>query len=495
MTTKLVNNKVIVLLAVLMQGFMASAQGSYTLTVGGESRDIDGTLLHEGRYLGQYEGMHCWAGGKDEAPKTIVLTDSNLTPTASLTLPESSENCKLLTATMDDGKVCLTLVDSSYNKMTFIYKTKIDLATMAPADSTEPMMLIDSLGYGRNDRCLAWGAVSPNGRYAAIIYVVEYTELHQYSARAILYDAQLREQWRKDYPLETMEALVVTDDGTMVTMGYEEDAEETHFVFNILDCRKAESFDAAVKCNHIRQLKFAGVTGRKAIGVGTFGPADRRMQDVLCEGVLTFAFDIEQANLTGFNMRTFQNEELNILLNMKTRRVQRYQDIDLVSVSGYTTTDWGAVVAVGRNWRLDRTEDNGTHSIIYRRIGLHLVAIDTNGHVTWVRNLRRNDIQNGNDNLLSVDMTSQNGVTYIVRNEPRRTPPIYDIGREAKQLEMGSKSALAIYTIGADGEVQKQLLTPRTPYSLLRTIKRHDGSLLLVGANGKKMKLGTVVSE
>ena len=347
MNTKIVNNKVIVLLAVLLLGFAAAAQRSFTLTAGAESRNVDAEMLSEAKYLGQYEGLHCWAGGKESEQKVVMLTDHNMMPMSSMVLPESSESCKIMTATMDDGKACLTLVDSSYAKMTFIYSSVIDLATMRPADSTAPMVLVDSLGYGRNDHCYAWGAVSPNGHYAAIIYIVEYTERHQYSARAILYDAQLREQWRKDYALGSMENLAVTDDGTMVTLGYEDDEDETHFIFNILDRSRAESFDAVVACNHIRQLKLAGVTGRKAMGVGTFSPAEGRYRDQLCEGVMTMVFDIDNASLLGFNMSTFQNDDLNMMLNDKTRRVQRYQDIDLVSVSGATVTDWGAVVAVG----------------------------------------------------------------------------------------------------------------------------------------------------
>ena len=486
------NKIVLVLVATLLPCLAATAQETFTLASGSESRTMDAAMLHEGRYLGQYEGLHCWAGGADGKQKQVVLTDENLETKASLTLPESSVNCQLATATMDNGKACLTLVDSSYNRMTIIYSSVVDLATMKPADSTAAMTIVDSLSYGSKDHCYVWGAVSPNGRHAALIYIVEYTERHQYSARAILYDAQLHEQWRKDYALGSMEALCVTDDGTMVTLGYDEEGDETHFVFNILDQRRTETYDAIVQCNHIRQLKLAGVTGNKAIAVGTFSPQDRSLWDVLCEGVVTFAFNIDSANLTGFNMRTFQNEDLNILLNMKTRRVQKYQDIDLVSVSGLTTTDWGAVVAVGRNWRLDRTEDNGTHSIIYHRMGLHLVAIDTTGRVRWVRNLRRNDVQKSNDDLLGLDMTSRDGITYIVRSEPRRTPPIYDISREGKQLEMGSKSALVIYTLAADGEVKKNFLAPRTEFSLMRTIARPDGQLLLVGANGRKMKLATL---
>ena len=494
MNTKIMNNKVIVLLAVLMLGFAAAAQGSFTLTTGAESRNMDAEMLSEAKYLGQYEGLHCWAGGKEGEQKVVMLTDHNMMPMSSMVLPESSEGCKIMTATMDDGKACLTLVDSSYAKMTFIYSSVIELATMRPADSTAPMVLVDSLGYGRNDHCYAWGAVSPNGRLAAIIYIVEYTDRQQYSARAILYDAQLREQWRKDYALGSMENLVVTDDGTMVTTGFEEGGDETHFIYNILERNRAETFDAVVQCPHVRQLKLAGVAGSKVIGVGTFSPAEGRYQEMLCEGVLTMAFDINSASLTGFNMRTFQNEDLNILLNAKTRRVQKYQDIDLVSVSGYTITDWGAVVAVGRNWHLNRTEDNGTTSLLYHRMGLHLVAIDTTGRVRWVRNLRRNDVQRNDNYLLGLQMTSHEGVTYIVKNEPRRTPPIYEIGREAKLLAMGDRSVLALYTISADGEVEKHILSAKTPYSLLQAIQRPDGHLLL-GAAGKKVKLGEVKCE
>ena len=492
MTTKTTNKIVLVIVTMLASCFTGMAQRAFTLTNGAASRNVDVAMLREARYLGQYEGLHCWAGGPDGKKKVVMLTDHNMEPMAKMELPESSEYCKLLTATLDDGKACLLMVDSSYAKMTFIYSAVVDLATMTPAEGTMPMTLVDSLGYGRNDHCYAWGAVSPNGRLAAIIYVVEYTERHQYSARAILYDAQLREQWTKDYAVGSMENLALTDDGTMVTLGYEEDGEETHFIFNILERRRAESFDVAVECNHIRQLKLAGVTGRKAMCVGTFSPAYGPYRDLTCEGVATIAFDIDQASLLGFNMSTFQNDDINMLLNTKTRKIQRYQDIDLVSVSGATVTDWGAVVAVGRNWRLDRTEDNGTMSLAYHRMGLHLVGIDTTGHVVWRRNVRRNDVQRDDDGLLDLHITSHDGTTYIVKNEHRRSPAAYEIGREAKQLVMGEKSALALYTISANGEVQKEMLEPRTPYYLLHCMQRSDGSMMLVSSDGHGARIGEV---
>ena len=486
------NKLVLVAVAMLLPCIIARAQEGYSLTVGEESRNVDVAVLRASVYLGQYEGLHCWAGGLEGKRKAVMLTDHNMEPLSVMELPEGSKGCRMLTATMDDGKAYLTLVDSGYSKMTFIYSSAIDLATMTPAEGTEAMRLVDSLGYGRNDRCYVWGATSPARRYAAIVYAVEYTERHQYSARARLYDAGLREQWARDYAIGSMESLAVTDDGTVVSLGYEEDGDETHFIFNVLDSRHADTYDAVVQCPHVRQLRLAGVAGRKAMGVGTFSPADGRYRDELCEGVLTMAFDIDSAVLTGFNMRTFQNEELNIMLNTKTKKVQRYQDIDLVSVSGQTITDWGVVVAVGRNWKLRRTEDNGTTTLVYHRMGLHLVAMDTSGRVTWVRNLRRNDLQRGADGLLDVDLTSRDGITYIARSEPRRSPAIYDIGRAAKPLAVGDKASLMLYTIAADGEVEKHLLAPKTQYSLLRTIMRPEGTLLLVGANGKRMKLASL---
>ena len=488
------NKIVLLIVAVLLPCFMATAQEGYTVTYGGESRDMEPAMLRNGKYLGKYEGKLCWAIGSYGQRKRVVMLDSNMTLTSSLELPESSESCELVTATYDDGKAYLMYVDSNYDKMTLLFASTVDLATMTPAEGTMPMRLTDSLSYGRKDHCYVWGATSPDGKTAAVIYIVEYTERMQYSARAILFDNHLQEQWVKDYALGSMENLCVTNDGTMVTLGYEDDGDETHFIFNILSRDRAESFDAVVQCNHVRQLKLAGIVGNKAMAVGTFSPAEGRWSDQLCEGVLTMAFDIESASLTGFNMRTFQNEELNILLNMKTKKVQRYQDIDLVSISGYTTTNYGAVVAVGRNWHLNRTEDNGTTSLSYHRMGLHIVATDTNGHITWMRNLRRNDVQAKDDYLLGLDMTSRDGVTYIMRSEHRRTPQIYDIGREAKQLMMGEKTMMALYTIDADGEVQKNVLEARTPFSLLRTIPQSDGTLMTIGAAGHRTRIG-VVSE
>ena len=229
--------------------------------------------------------------------------------------------------------------------------------------------------------------------------------------------------------------------------------------------------------------------------MGTFTPLGSRERDNLCGGVVGMAFDIDSANITSFTMRPFQNEDMNILLNTKTKKVQRDQWLDLISMVGTTMTDYGAVVAVGRNYRVASMENNGTVSTEFFRVGLHLVAIDTTGHVRWARNLRRNDCQRKDVDLLGVNLVSFDGKVLVARSEPHRTPAIYDISNVAKKLKMGDKSSLALYTIAADGEVQKQILETKSKHSLIRSIVRRDGTLMMITENGRRLRLAEAKKE
>lgn len=493
--SKYVRNIVLVLALVLTQAFVA-AQEVYNLKVGERNRDVNVRLLKEGLYLGQYDGLHCWAGVGEKDVKQVVLMDDNLVPQRSLVLPESSRYCDVLVGTMKDGRVALLLVDSADEGHTMLYRSVVDLATMMPAEGTQPMELTDSLPYGKGDHCYVWGAVSKNGEYVGRIVVVEYVALRQYSARATLYNANLETLWYKDYALASLEHLTVSDEGLLVTMGcenyYTDDGTrkneklETHVVFNIIGEHRAESYEVSLDGYPVRQLEMAGLVGHKLMGVGTIEASwSKSRHDNLTGGIVGLAFDVDSVSLTGITMRPFLNEDLNILFNEKTKKVQRFQEVDLASVSAVATTGYGAVLAVGRNWRADIVENNGEITRTHNRMGLNITAVDTNGNIRWIRNVRRYDIEKDDELMLTIGLMSNGDTVELLKKENTRTPVIYDVSRNVKPLIMGSKANTALYRISPEGNVSKVLIEQRKPYGLLRCIQRPEGGMLLVDYDGR----------
>lgn len=467
----------------------AFAQEGFQLTRYAESKKIDSPLLEKGIYVGQYEGLYCWIGDGRRHRKHVVLADQNLEPLRRMELPESAVNFRVLTASIEDNHASVLMVDEPDNRHTYVYKALVDLDSMRPVEGKQPLEVVDSFTYDRKDRCMVWAATSPNGHYTALISIVEYTARKQYSARAMLMDGTLSTVWTKDYAMGSMDQLVVTDDGTLVTLGHELAYPETHIVFNVLSKARADSYDVVVTCDPLRQLRLTGVVGRHAMAVGTFTPSGKDPEGDICGGVVGLSFDIDSAVMTGFTMRPFQNEDLNILYNKKTKKVQRSQEVEMVSVIDAVSTTYGAVLAVGRNFREEEVENNGTTSNLYRRQGIHLMAVDTLGRVTWVRNLRRDDIQKKNGDLLNVSMLSRYGTTYIVKSERRDYPAEYEISKEAKEYTIGSKSNLVIYAINADGEVHKTVVEQKTPHNLLRCLLRPDDTIVALTADGSRKRL------
>lgn len=487
--TKYVKNILLVAVVVLMSMVPVKAQ-VYNVRVGEGCRNINPSLLSKGLYLGMYDGLFCFVGDGEDDRQAVMLLDSNLVAQRSMLLPESSRWCDILTGVMADGRVSLMLVDSAGDGQTMLYTSVVDLATMRPVDDLPVMVMTDSVAYGRDDHCYVWGSVSKSGQYVGRVIVVEYTSLHQYSARVTLYNNNMEVIWSKDYAVGSMEHLAVTDDGRIVSIGYENEDGETHFIFNVIGERMGDTYDVVVPGYPVRQLELAGIVGGKMMGVGLIMPVWKGSNyEDLSGGVLGLAFDYNAASLTGISMRPFGNEDLNILNNEKTKKVQRWQEVDLASVSASTTTSYGAVFAIGRNWRADIIQDNGIATRTHTRMGLNLVAIDTLGEIRWVRNLRRYDIQKDDDWMLSTGLFAMDDTITVVKVEHPRTPVIYDISRNVKPLIMGSKANTALYTIAANGDVAKALLEQRKSHGLLRSVLRSDGNILLFTYNGKEARL------
>ena len=480
---------ILLIAAVCMVAVGAVAQPRFEVMSNQDGKKVKGEFVRESKYIGQYEGLYCFVGEGRRHSKLLMLVDHNMEPLRSMELPESTVNCEFLTGSIEGNNAGLLFVDNDERNRAIVYTSTMDLDSMRPADNAAGLLMMDSIGLGKKDRFMVWGATSENGKYNAMVQVLEYTDKNQYSAKVVLLDGQMHKIWSKEFAIGSMENLHVTNDGTVITLGCEPEGEETRFVYNIVNEKRADTYAAIVKCDPIRELRLAGVVDNHVMAVGLFTPKGAKERDNLCGGVVGISFDMDSAIITGFTMRPFMNEDVNILLNKKTKKVQRSQEVDLISLVGTTITSNGVVVAVGRNYAKDHVENNGTVSHLFYRMGLHVVALDTQGRISWVRNIRRNDYATGDDGMLYVAMLHKDDQTYIIKSEHRKMPAIYDISKDAKEYKVGNKGNLVVYAISDDGEVEKTIVYKSTPYGLVRALLRADGKMALFTQDGNRTRI------
>ncbi len=132
------------------------------------------------------------------------------------------------------------------------------------------------------------------------------------------------------------------------------------------------------------------------------------------------------------------------------------------------------MMLVGRNYEKITLADNGTEEHSFYRVGLHLIAVDLDGNISWVRNLRRNDFEKKNPELLNIGLMTMGDTLCLVKSECRKYPLVYDIGKDAKSLKLGDKNNLVLYTIAPDGEVHKDILEAKSKHSLLKLTPKGD---------------------
>ena len=475
------------ILMVLVAVFaMGSAVGQPALTKGLESKRLSVEDLLHGRYVGTLDNMDAWIFEGKKHVKQLVLTDVNLETVTVIPLPKSG-NMEVLAAGVKNGRAGVMLTDGSDSRRTVVYSCAVDVQSQSLVGGGYDTLV--TFDYGKKDNCLVWGASSPSGAYIALAMVVQMNEKQQYRTYVALFDGEMHRVWDREYALETMHDMLVSDEGRVVTLGMEPDGEETRFVFNILDLGRANTYGVTLKCDPVIEMHLAGLVGSTAVALGTYRPLEMRKAERYVNGVVGMAFDVDRAELKGFTMRPFQNEDMNIFLNKKTKKIQKDQFTDYARVLGVTATPYGGAIALGRVMEVEKTSASGAVSRESYAVGLHVVAVDTTGHVRWTRNMRRNDIDKEGGVLDRVAMTVVGDKVCLVRSEHKKSPTIYDIANDVKEYKVGDKCNVNLYTIGADGSTQKLMLEAKAKQHVVRALTRADGTLLYYSGRGNKTRM------
>lgn len=470
--------------------------------VGEESKKVEADMMINAHYLGSLEGLDIWLtrsadGVKGLANKRdwhVVKFGDVLVPMECADLPET-QNCKVLGAlgcqqnASGIHKASVMLVDSSAKGRTTLLRARLSTDTLR---LMEGMDTVDSYTYGRKDRSRVWSAVSPNGRYLAVLTIVQYMERKDYISVTKVFDENLNVVWAKDYGVGVMEDIYVDDEGTVYTLGTERTSNGERFLSNVMNQSSANSYRLDVQCDPVHDLRIANVIGKKLLCMGLVTMTTADPDENLTSGVVTMVMDVDSGAMASFKMRFFQNEDKNILLNKNTKKVQRDQDMPMIAPLGSIRMPYGAVAAVGHRHHLRYVNANGTVTNSYYGQGIHLVAFDTIGTVKWVRNLRRNDKNEMTDELIDLKMFAVDDKAYVMKNEDCDEPAEYIITEEADEYEVGDKSNLVLYEIGAEGDVTKSILEKATKHTLASFGQRMDGSWVLLSFRGNKCRMAVM---
>lgn len=459
-----------------------------TLTKGAEGKSLDKESVLNMWYLGNSEDLSCWLTTDDDQDDDwcVVSMDRNMNILRRLALP-LDKDYRVVAVNENGWTANVIMVDSSEKKSTVVVRFSVEMDSLVLAEGRVDTLASFTLAKG--DRCKVWGAVSANGQYMGLLTLQEFSSKKQYTATATMYDRAMNELWSQEFPVGTTSSVAVSDLGELLTLGYEREAVEERFLVSVIGDRGGENYSMTVNCDRVTDMRIVNVMDRKMICAGVFSPTMSDPEDQLVGGTVMMVFDLDSTHITGFTLNPFQNEDVNILMNKKTKKVQKEKVMPMVVPLAYSATPYGAVLAVGHRHVLRYKNANGTISTTYFTQGIHLVAIDDNANVKWVRNLRRNDIEKDEDGMLYMALFAENDTVCLVKSECAKYPADYNIAKEAKEYEMGDKGNLVLYRVAEDGEVRKDILEQKTKHMLVSAAKSEEGSVLLVTLKGRKSRL------
>lgn len=465
-----------------------------TLTKGNEGKSVNAEMLENGIYICSDEGVHYWLTRCENGPKwftrpddwQLLKVDVNFDVKERLELPQTN-HCGVAVTVRDEDRIGIVLVDSSERSRTDLLTVVVRMDTLALVNGKVDTLA--SYKYDKKDHCYVWSSTSNGGAYWGVLALVEHPERREYETDAMVYDAGMRKQWRREYAVGTVHDMKLSDRGDMVTLGLERLNFAEQYTLNLLTPSTNETYQFTVGGDPVIDMQIANVLDRKAICMGTFAPQKSKPSEKMTGGVVVLAFDLDSVENKKFTVRQFENEDVNILLNKKTKKVQKDREVPMVTPLAVAPTSFGAVMALGHRHVLRYKQSNGTVSTTYYAQGIHLVAVDGEGDVKWVRNVRRNDVVGDDDALMYMALFENDGTVCMVKKEHKKYPSDYNIAKEAKEFDLEDKGNLVLYCVDDEGEVKKYILEQKTKHSLLSAGQVDDDKTLLMTAHGSKTRM------
>ena len=221
--------RIAILMPMVAALFAAQGQGIQT-TIGTQSKDFNLAQASEVITIGEHDGLTLLATRRftvvlgNYLPREcmVMAVDKNLNKVRSIELADTKGD-DIEAATLHEGKVYLLLAHQDRNEASF-RRYVVDAATMQPIGEPTTVYRYEKV---RKDDLYHWIAQSPDRNLTGLVHIVTNHKTDGYSAVQIMLDETMKEEWRREYPIQSMSDLLVTNDGQKVTLGKSADRKKT----------------------------------------------------------------------------------------------------------------------------------------------------------------------------------------------------------------------------------------------------------------------------
>ncbi len=463
---------IVMLLAAI--GTQAFAQ----LNAGQESKAVSADNLENGLCLGRYDENDVWLNSTRKGWRITALNrDLQVTGTADMEI--ASE--RLLAATMS-GNAATLLLSAQEKKNTYVLVARLPLEGDATVDTIAAFNM-----PGRKDKCLLWGATSNLGNYMAVVAVRQFADSAEYAASALLVAPRGNVVYSREFAMTSLDQVFVTDNGCIATLAAENTNSGVDVMVNYVTANVISSGRYTMACDPMREVRIVNVIGNRLLGIATTSARGRRA-DKAVNGLLTFGYDLDSNKVFNFEAHNFVLEDINTLYNNFIRKKQKTLTAENVSLLGTVPTSYGGAMAITRAFEeLKNTNDGVTHHTFMHR-GIHIVAVNADGGVAWVTNIRCNDNQENSGDDLHIGITGDGENVYVYKTENRKEPSEYEITRAARVQKAGKRGNLVRYAVGPNGFTEKLILERNSKHNFLLVTDNQE----VFTVKGRKVRRATV---
>lgn len=412
-----------------------------TLVVGEYGNEVVSVVDPARGILATHQDFEVHAFNQNHTTRTLELADT--------------KGYELITTNIVEGKLYLLFSNRTKNSYALL-RGVVNLADMTLSTPLTPIYQEET---AKSDIDHLRAAKSDNGDFIGLAFGVYHNATQEFQSHEMLLDNTLEELWVKQYPMNPVNAVYVTNEGQLKTMGYYNNKknQNTKFIFGEFDENGEDVQEVMLDVTNVEYGQLLNCINGKFVFVGLLG--DGREVNTTYSGIYGVVYDLNSHRALS-NTHEFTNDEINVFENSSLKSKVRNAIMNGLDPRSTAATDFGGAVSYARRYTLTITDvrSGSTRTECYQT-GAMVIALDTNCNFVWSKPIRTYMKENGRSSSHHVNICAQGNTVYLVQSEAAKNGEVYDISPKCKQKFFNRiKSRTAVYAIAQDGTVSKRML-------------------------------------
>lgn len=489
--------KKIVFLACLLMALAAVTSAQTTISVGPASRGFNAVHAANALVVDEDATSLLMVTNKSAVlskstdPKNLLVrkVDKSLSVLNEVEIPHT-DDMKLMAASTDGNHVAMLYSDRS-RRSTQVYRTLVD-RTSFQVVSTDVVYTAD---LERRDENHVWAYTSQNGHYTGLVSVLV-SKSGEYSCDILMFDAQFALLWERQFSLQAVSDIFVSDHGEVYVAGFHRKDLQTKVYFERMTASD-EASDSTLVQEGLLSLAIVNVAeGRILVGGATYSTESHR-HDNYASGFYALSFNMDSHQQMGFSVAQLTHDDLAVFLDQKQSAKIRKAYVEQLIIDRTCATEYGGALSFFTPFNMQETSSNGEVTQYFSHIGYVVLGVDFSGRVLFNAPFRHYQSQVNGYNLLNAPLTSDGKFVYFAHTESKKSPDNYDIAKRTKKVTtLRDKCSNVLYVISNSGEVTKTFLSTKQKSVLLgRTQSWLNNSYYFFNTHGRASQLVQLKSE